>query len=250
MRLGNAFDSTGPVPGQHGGEPVGHRRRQDVDRPLPSSSQGGRIRIARWLPIDSKFPLEDYQRLTEAAEREDVEAVEVASRQLESSLKQSAKSLRDKYLVPPATTDFGIIFLPTEGPYAEALRGAGLAEFIEREYRVVLAGPTTLAAILNSLQMGFGTLAIQRRSSEVWQLLGATKTEFGKYADLLSKVKKKLDEASNTIDKAAVRTRAIERTLRAVEVPNNGAETLLVADDEPSEPELVDLTDRGACQVV
>jgi len=176
-----------------------------------------------WLPIDSKFPLEDYQRLLEASERGDTDALETASRQLESSLKQSARMLRDKYVAPPATTDFGILFLPTEGLYAEALRRAGLAEFIQREYRVVLAGPTTLAAILNSLQMGFRTLAIQRRSSEVWQLLGATKTEFGKYADVLGKVKKKLDEASNTIDKAAVRTRAIERTLRAVEKPDCGA---------------------------
>ena len=170
-----------------------------------------------WLPIDAKFPVEDYQRLVEASERGDVDAFEKASRQLEATLKFCAKNLSDKYIAPPATTDFGILFLSTEGLYAEAMRRAGLAEFIQREYRIVLSGPSTLAALLNSFQMGFRTLAIQQRSSEVWELLGTVKSEFGKYADVLGKVKKKLTEAQNTIDKAETRTRAIHRKLRDVE---------------------------------
>lgn len=170
-----------------------------------------------WLPIDAKFPVEDYQRLVEASERGDVEALDKASRQLEATLKLCAKSLSDKYVAPPATTDFGILFLATEGLYAEAMRRMGLAEFVQREYRVILSGPSTLAALLNSFQMGFRTLAIQERSSEVWQLLGTVKSEFGKYADVLAKVKKKLNEAQNTIDKAETRTRVIHRKLRDVE---------------------------------
>jgi DNA recombination protein RmuC len=171
-----------------------------------------------WLPIDAKFPVEDFQRLVEASERGDVEAVEKASRHLEFTLKLCAKNLSDKYVAPPATTDFGILFLSTEGLYAEAMKRAGLSEFIQREYRIVLAGPSTLAALLNSFQMGFRTLAIQQRSSEVWELLGAVKSEFGKYADVLAKIKKKLGEAQSTIDKAETRTRAIHRKLRDVEL--------------------------------
>jgi DNA recombination protein RmuC len=170
-----------------------------------------------WLPIDAKFPVEDYQRLVEASERGDAEAVDKASRQLDGTLKFCAKNLSDKYVAPPATTDFGILFLSTEGLYAEAMRRSGLAEFIQREYRIVLAGPSTLAALLNSFQMGFRTLAIQQRSSEVWELLGAVKSEFAKYADVLAKVKRKLNEAQNTIDKAETRTRVIRRRLRDVE---------------------------------
>lgn len=166
-----------------------------------------------WLPIDAKFPLEDYQRLVEAAEQGDTEAVERASQRLESTLKASARSIGEKYLAPPATTDFAILFLSTEGLYAEAMRRPGLADAIQRQYRVTLAGPSTLAALLNTFQMGFRTLAIQRRSSEVWELLGAVKTEFAKYADVLGKVRKKLAEAQNTIDTAETRTRAIQRRL-------------------------------------
>ncbi len=181
---------------------------------LPGRDTNG---VPVWLPIDAKFPVEDYQRIVEASERGDVEAVDKASRQLELTLKLCAKTLSEKYVAPPATTDFGILFLSTEGLYAEAMRRAGLSEFLQREYRVVLAGPSTLAALLNSFQMGFRTLAIQQRSSEVWELLGAVKSEFGKYADVLVKIKKKLSEAQNTIDKAETRTRAIHRKLRDVE---------------------------------
>ena len=170
-----------------------------------------------WLPIDAKFPVEDYNRVVEASERGDVDAVDKASRQLELTLKLCAKNLSDKYIAPPATIDFGILFLSTEGLYAEAMRRPALSEFIQREYRIVLAGPSTLAAMLNSFQMGFRTLAIRQRSSEVWELLGAVKSEFGKYADVLAKIKKKLGEAQNTIDRAETRTRAIHRELRDVE---------------------------------
>lgn len=174
-----------------------------------------------WLPIDAKFPIEDYQRLIEASERGDVEAIEKASRQLETTLKGCAKTLHDKYIAPPATTEFGILFLSTEGLYAEAMRRTGLGEFIQREYRIVLAGPSTLAAMLNSFQMGFRTLAIQKRSSEVWDLLGIVKSEFEKYAGVLAKLKRKLNEAQNTIDNAETRTRAIQRKLRSVEASDN-----------------------------
>jgi DNA recombination protein RmuC len=170
-----------------------------------------------WLPIDAKFPVEDYQRLMYETERGDVESIERASRQLETTLRISAKNLAERHLAPPRTTDFGILFLSTEGLYAEAMRRPGLADSIQREHRVVLAGPSTVAALLSALQMGFRTLAIERRSSEVWETLGAVKTEFGRYADVLAKVKKKLGEAQNTIDSAETRTRAIQRRLRDVE---------------------------------
>jgi DNA recombination protein RmuC len=170
-----------------------------------------------WLPIDAKFPVEDYQRLMYETERGDVESIERASRQLETTLRISAKNLAERHLAPPRTTDFGILFLSTEGLYAEAMRRPGLADSIQREHRVVLAGPSTVAALLSALQMGFRTLAIERRSSEVWETLGAVKTEFGRYADVLAKVKKKLGEAQNTIDSAETRTRAIQRKLRDVE---------------------------------
>ncbi len=188
-----------------------------------------------WLPIDAKFPVEDYQRLTEAAERGDVDAVDKAARQLEATLKLCAKNLSEKYIAPPATTDFGILFLSTEGLYAEAMRRVGLAEFIQREHRIILAGPSTLAALLNSFQMGFRTLAIQQRSSEVWELLGTVKSEFGKYADVLAKIKKKLNEAQNTIDKAETRTKAIHRKLRAVESTDGIG---LIEDEPPLEEEI------------
>ena len=189
-----------------------------------------------WLPIDAKFPLEDYQRLQDAQEKGDAELAETAARQLENRLKLCAGDISSKYLSPPRTTDFGILFLPTEGLFAEALRRPGLTEMIQREYKVVVAGPTTLWALLNSLQMGFRTLAIQQRSSEVWNLLAAVKTEFGKYGDVLAKVQKKLQEATNTIDTAAVRTRAIERKLRGVqELPAADAQSVLML--ETPEPE-------------
>ena len=170
-----------------------------------------------WLPLDAKFPQEDYLRLVEAQEQGNAEAVAEAGKQLERQVKVMATAIRDKYLEPPHTTDFGLMFLPTEGLYAEVLRRPGLCEQLQLEFRVVVTGPTTLAALLNSLQLGFRTLAIEKRSSEVWKLLGAVKTEFGKFGDILEKTKKKLDEASNSIDAAAVRTRAIERKLRGVQ---------------------------------
>jgi DNA recombination protein RmuC len=167
-----------------------------------------------WMPIDSKFPQEDYQRLMDAQEAADKEQAERSIKNLETRIKAEAKHIKEKYLDPPNTTDFGIMFLPVEGLYAEVLRRPGLCDTLQREYRIVVTGPTTLAALLNSLQMGFRTLAIEKRSSEVWELLGAVKTEFGKFGAVLAKTKKKLQEASNTIDKAEVRTRAIERKLR------------------------------------
>jgi DNA recombination protein RmuC len=171
-----------------------------------------------WLPIDARFPMEDYLRLTEASERGDGEAVETAARQVEMSIRFAARNVSEKYVAAPFTTDFGILFLPSEGLYAEAMRRPGFADAIQREYRVVLSGPSTLAALLNALQMGFRTLAIQKRSSEVWEILGSTKKEFGKYAQVLAIVKKKLSQAQATIDQAETRTRAIQRTLREVEV--------------------------------
>jgi len=170
-----------------------------------------------WLPVDAKFPMETYQRLAAAAERGDAEAVEASARELEGVVRACAKTFSGKYLAPPLTTDFGILFLATEGLYAEALRRPGLAESLQNDFRVVLAGPTTFAALLNSLQMGFRTLAIQQRSSEVWKLLGDVKSQFGKYSQVLATIRKRLDQATRTVDDAEIRTRAIERQLKKVE---------------------------------
>jgi DNA recombination protein RmuC len=173
-----------------------------------------------WMPIDSKFPQEDYQRLIDAQEAGDKELAEKSIKNLAMRIKAEARRIKEKYLDPPGTTDFGIMFLPVEGLYAEVLRRPGLCDTLQREHRIVVTGPTTLAALLNSLQMGFRTLAIEKHSSEVWQLLGMVKTEFGKFGDVLAKTKKKLQEAGHTIDKAEIRTRAITRKLRKVqEVP-------------------------------
>lgn len=170
-----------------------------------------------YLPIDSKFPQEDYQRLVEAQEQADKAAMDVHLKRLESRIKQEARWIREKYIDPPNTTDFGILFLPVEGLYAEVLRLPGLCDTLQREYRIVVCGPTTLSALLNSLQMGFKTLAIERRSSEVWRVLGGVKNEFAKFGEVLTKTKKKLQEAASTIDQAEVRTRAIERQLKDVQ---------------------------------
>lgn len=172
---------------------------------------------AVWLPIDSKFPQEDYQRLMDAQEAADKELADKSIRNLETRIKAEARFITKKYIDPPYTTDFGIMFLPVEGLYAEVLRRPGLCDFLQREHRILVTGPTTLAALLNSLQMGFRTLAIEKRSSEVWELLGGVKSEFGKFGDVLVKTKKKLQEASNSIDKAEVRTRVIERKLGKVQ---------------------------------
>ena len=181
-----------------------------------------------WLPIDAKFPREDYERLVDAADRADAEGVETASRALEARIKQAAKDISGKYVNPPRTTDFAILFLPTEGLYAEVLRRPGLLDQLQRENRINLCGPTTLGALLNSLQMGFRTLAIQKRSSEVWEILGAVKSEFGKYGEVLEKVQKKLTEATNSIEDIQIRKRAIDRKLRSVaELPSDNARDLL-----------------------
>lgn len=181
---------------------------------LPGQRDDG---LPLWLPIDAKFPREDYERLLDAQERADPVAVEAAAKAIETQLRKEARTIREKYVAPPHTTDFGILFVPTEGLYAEALRRPGLLEALQREYKVMLAGPTTLLATLTSLQMGFRTLALEKRSAEVWEVLGAVKTEFGKFGEVLAKTKKKLDEASSTIDAAATRTRAMERRLKTVE---------------------------------
>lgn len=185
-----------------------------------------------WLPIDAKFPREDYERLLEAADRADSEAVDLASRALEARVKQFAKDIASKYINPPQTTDFAILFLPTEGLYAELLRRPGLSDQLQRDFRINLCGPTTLGALLNSLQMGFRSLAIQKRSSEVWQILGAVKTEFGKYGEVLDKVQKKLVEASNSIEDISTRKRAIDRKLRSVDALEVGAARLLLDETE------------------
>jgi DNA recombination protein RmuC len=188
-----------------------------------------------WLPIDAKFPQEDYQRLLDAQEVADKEQADRSLRNLEIRVKAEARAIRDKYIDPPHTTDFAILFLPVEGLYAEVLRIPGLCDHLQREHRVVVTGPTTLAALLNSLQMGFRTLAIERRSSEVWELLSVVKTEFGKFGDTLSKTKKKLQEAAHTIDQAEVRTRAIERSLRRVEEVPPDTQLSLGVDDGVTE---------------
>ena len=185
---------------------------------LPGDENGAPV----WLPIDAKFPTEDYQRLIGAQDKGDVPGIDEAMKSLETQLKKSAKEICQKYINPPKTTDFALMFLPTEGLYAEAIRRVGLAEQVQRDCRVVFAGPTTLAALLNSLQMGFRTLAIQKRSSEVWNLLSGVKTEFGKFGEALSAVKDKLDQAARQVDSVAVRSRAITKKLRDVEeLPSN-----------------------------
>lgn len=170
-----------------------------------------------WIPIDSKFPIEDYHSLIDAYDTSNLKLIEEAKKKLSNKIKSFAKDIKEKYIFPPNTTDFGIMFLPFESLYAEVLRDTGLFETLQREFKVIVTGPTTISAILNSLQMGFRTLAIEKRSSEVWQLLGAVKTEFGTFGGLLDKVDKKLEEAKSVIDKVGVRSRAIERKLRVVE---------------------------------
>ncbi|KAA0217812.1 MAG: DNA recombination protein RmuC [Lautropia sp.] len=189
-----------------------------------------------WLPIDAKFPREDYERLVIAQENADPVAAEAAARQLEQRLRLEAKTIRTKYVSPPDTTDFALMFLPTEGLYAEVVRRPGLMDDLQRSWRVVVAGPSTLAAILSSLQMGFRTLAVEKRSSEVWQLLGAVKTEFGKFGDVLAKTKEQIDRASTTLGSAAVRTRAIERRLRDVESLPETTSAQMLEDDPGAAP--------------
>lgn len=192
-----------------------------------------------WLPLDAKFPQEDYLRLVEAQEIGDISGAAEASRLLDRAVREMARNIRDKYLDPPHTTDFGVMFLPTEGLYAEVLRLPGLFDVLHMEFKVMVAGPTTLAALLNSLQMGFRTLAIEKRSAEVWTLLGAVRTEFSKFGTILDKTRKKLLEAGNHIDQAATRTRAIERKLRDVqELPHDAADNLLEMESFDPEDEV------------
>jgi DNA recombination protein RmuC len=192
-----------------------------------------------WLPIDAKFPREDYERLLEAQERADLPAMELAAKAIETRLRLESRTIRDKYIAPPHTTDFAILFVPTEGLYAEALRRPGLVQAMQREHKVMLAGPTTLLATLSSLQMGFRTLALEKRSAEVWEVLGAVKTEFGKFGDVLARTRKKLEEATNTIDQAQTRTNVMTRRLKSVEaLPEARVLQLLPGtpeDDEPAE---------------
>jgi len=181
-----------------------------------------------WLPIDAKFPQEDLQRLTDAADAADAEGVKKAHADLLRTVEASARDISSKYLDPPRTTDFAIMFLSTESLYAEVLREPGFMQKLQHDYRVTIAGPTTLAAFINSLRMGFRTLAIEKRSSEVWQVLGAVKTEFGKFGDVLGKVKRQLETAGRTIDQTQVRTRAMERKLKGVEgLPEDDAGEML-----------------------
>ena len=202
---------------------------------LPGRREDGAV---LWLPIDAKFPREDYERLLDAQERADAAGVEVAAKAIEGRFRAEARTIRDKYIAAPHTTDFGIMFVPTEGLYAEALRRPGLMEALQREFKVMLVGPTTLLATLNSLQMGFRTLALEKRSAQVWEVLGAVKTEFGKFGDVLAKTKKKLDEASNSIDLAQTRTNVMTRKLKSVEALSEPQTqqllpgTMLAIDDE------------------
>ena len=184
-----------------------------------------------WLPIDSKFPMDKYDQLQLAYESAEKQAIEVARKALSNTIKSMAKEIKEKYISPPHTTDFAVLFLPVEGLFAEVLRDVDLNDQLQREFKIMIAGPTNLAALLNSLQMGFRSLAIEKRSSEVWKILGAVKTEFGKFGGVLDKVQKKLGEASNTIDKLGVRTRAIDRNLRTVEALPSGDQKSLPFDD-------------------
>ena len=210
---------------------------------LPGRDKDG---SAVWLPIDAKFPQEDYQRLLDAQDQANPVLAEEAAKALENRIKLEAKNIAGKYVSPPATTEFAVLFLPTEGLYAEALRRPGLYDTLLRDYRIVLSGPTTLAAFLNSLQMGFRTLAVEKRSSEVWTLLGAVKTEFGKFGTLLDQTHKKLQAASNSIDVAARKSRTIERKLKRVEeLPAEEAAELLGSLDELDEVSATEETQRS-----
>jgi len=187
------------------------------------------------IPVDAKFPIEDYQRLLEAQERGDVAAADESVRQLETGIKKAARDIFQKYIAPPKTTDFGIMFLPSEGLYAEVIRRTALVGVLQREYHIVVTGPTTFAALLNSLQMGFRTLAIQKRSGEVWKVLGEVKTAFGRFGDTLDNVRKKLEQAANSVDDAQKKTKTLSNKLKAVEASTDTRPTDdVITDDMPS----------------
>jgi DNA recombination protein RmuC len=199
--------------------------RERVEYAIRLPGRDGQDQV--WLPVDAKFPVEDYERLIAAQERADPVAVEEAAKALEGRVKLEARTIREKYLEPPATTDFAILFVPTEGLYAELARRPGLADVLQREHRVTIAGPMNLAMIINSLQMGFRTLAIEKRASEVWQVLGGVRTEFGRFIDVLARTKAQLQTVANSIEAAETRTRQIERKLKDVEaLPGEQAELL------------------------
>ncbi len=211
---------------------------------LPGRRAAG---VPLWLPIDAKFPRDDYERLLDAQERADAPAAVAAAKALEARLRLEARSIREKYIAAPHTTDFGILFVPTESLYAEALRRPGLVEALQREHRIALAGPTTLLATLTSLQMGFRTLALEQRSAEVWEVLGAVKTEFGKFGAVLAKTKKKIDEAGSAIEQAATRTRVMTRQLRSVEtLPEHRSQSLLPGAGAGDDSDAADAADADA----
>ncbi|MEG6584650.1 DNA recombination protein RmuC [Dendrosporobacter sp. 1207_IL3150] len=229
MQLGNLLDQilTPEQYAQNIATKPGSNDRVEFAIKLPGRDKEGTV---VWLPIDAKFPQEDYQRLLDAQEQGDFNLAEESAKALENRIKAEAKDIASKYISVPATTEFAILFLPIEGLYAEVLRRAGLCDILMREHKVIITGPTTLAALLNSLQMGFRTLAIEKRSSEVWSVLGAVKSEFGKFGILLDKTHKKLQEASNSIDTAARKSRTIERKLKDVqELPQEEALNILGA---------------------
>jgi DNA recombination protein RmuC len=212
----------------------GSRERVEFAIRLPGRDDEG---STVWLPVDAKFPLEDYQRLQDAQERADHDEIESAGKALEVRLREEARTIREKYVAPPHTTDFGLLYLPTEGLYAEVLRRPGLVEALQRDHRVSIAGPTTLLAMLNSLQMGFRTLAIEKRSSEVWALLGAVKVEFGKFGEVLARTRQQLQSVTNSIVAAETRTRQMERKLKDVEaLPDRQARNLIDSAADDSEP--------------
>lgn len=235
IQLGNLLEQimTPEQYAQNVATKAGSSERVEFAIKLPGHDDQG---TSVWLPIDAKFPQEDYQRLLDAQDQANAVLAEEAGKALELRIKSEAKDIHNKYIAPPETTDFALMFLPVEGLYAEVLRRPGLCEGLMRDYRVVVTGPTTLAALLNSLQMGFRTLAIEQRSSEVWALLGAVKTEFGKFGDILDKTRKKLIEASNTIETASRKSRTIERKLKGVEqLPTAVAADMLSLDEIAAE---------------
>ncbi|SFV12118.1 DNA recombination protein RmuC [Pseudoduganella namucuonensis] len=213
---------------------AGSNARVEFALKLPGQKEGG---APMWMPIDAKFPKEQYERLLEAAERADADGVALAGRELERAVRGEAKTIAEKYLSPPQTTDFAILFLPTEGLYAEVMRRPGLADDLQRVNRVSIAGPSTLMALLNSLQMGFRTLALEKRSSEVWQVLGAVKTEFAKFGDVLAATKLTLEKAARNIETAEVRSRQMARKLKSVEALPNETAQLLLGQEGDSDPE-------------
>ncbi len=210
------------------------RSNQRVDFAIRFPGRGGVDGEPVWLPIDAKFPREDYERLLDAHDRADVVAAEIAAKALEARIRTEAKSIAESYLAPPHTTDFAILFLPIEGLYAEVLRRPGLMDSLQRDFRVTLAGPTTLLAMLNSLHMGFRTLALEQQASEVWKVLGAVKTEFERYGDWVEKVREQVQKAADTLDRADTRSRQMRRALKNVEaLPEGEAQALLPKWDEP-----------------